>query len=990
MDDPKSRHSLSFGPFRLDLSAGRLLLRDQPVHLTPKALGLLQLLASRPGELIGKREIFAALWTDTVVSDDALSRCISELRGARALSSSAPRFLETVYRRGFRFIAPVLRPQGEGASQLPFVGRERELEAARVWLAQRSGGRVRILGISGEPGVGKTRLAREIARLAIEAGATALWSHTPGDEGAPPFAVWRQLLDGQLARSGPNTSAVSASRGETIALQDGRQRAYETVARRLEALTSQRRLLLVLDDLHGADRDSLHVLDHLLQDTENARLAIVCTVRDVGAPENSALRQVLDSASSEACASIELRGLSRDEVGQLLALRIGDERARRVSATALERSGGNPLYLNEFAELVPGDLDAASLPAAIPETLRQLIARRLDAVSALCAEVLTVAAVAGPDVPLALLREAAQLGVEALTEGVEEAVAQRLVVWAEEAPSQIRFTHGLVREVSYERARPGLRARLHRRIAHALEQENGPRSQGDSLPALAHHFGRAVLGGDTKKAIHYSFAAGERAMALFAFEEAASHFGSALDALEAEDPLDLARACQASMAGARADWLCGRAEPALTLASRAVDYARGSRSGRLFREAVVVYCELQPGYARDPRALALVDEALARADDRDFATRSRLVSLRSLMAFLDADPRGHARLSRDALELARRSEDAGALLEALRVRSLALNHPSTEDEWRTRYEERIALADSSGDSIHSFEARMHRIEHRLQLADMAGVEAGLREMEEIALRVRSPSMDVVLLRVRAGLAIASGQLDSARTLGERALAIGRRIDESESWAIAQLQLGTVAELSGRVLSFAGDVQRGTRSHPQISLFRAAHISLLLAGGDEPEARRQYLELARAGFRDLREDISYPVALASLAQTCGRLRTREGAALLRERLLPYAGRNITLQCIQSTGCASRSLGIVADCLGLAREADAHFERALAIDRASGARAWEAHAALDWARSLLARGDGVAARQRATETLALATELGLSAPVRAARELLGEAR
>jgi DNA-binding winged helix-turn-helix (wHTH) protein len=987
MSEANVRLSLRFGAFELDLAAGRLLRHGRAVHLTPKALALLDLLASRSGELVTKRELFASLWPGTVVTDFALSRCIRELRSALADDARRPQFLETVHRRGFRFVAEVARSQAGGGAQSLFVGRDRELRAARDWLERRSAGAPKLLRISGEPGVGKTRLAREIAEHAARAGASVLWSATPGDEGAPPYAVWRQILEGDPAARAPAARSTRAGSQWEIEPLAGRQRAFELVERRLAALTAQRPALLVLDDLHGADGDSLHLLDHLVHDVENPRLAIVCTLRDVGAPANAALQRALGVDPTPAHASLALRGLAPEAVAALLAARVGSERARTFAALAHDKSGGNPLYLGELVASVPHDPQAAAMAPGVPETLRQLIAQRLERVSALCADVLAATAVVGSSSALALIADVTELPAATLAAGVEEAVAQRLLA-RESGALRVRFSHGVVREVVYERTTPGLRARLHRRVARALEQGAG----GDgaaSASLLAHHFGRAVIGGETARAIHYALRAGGQALRSYAFEEAAGHFENALDAFEAEDPLDSVRAARAAMAAARAQALCARGERALALASRAVELARRSGSARMLREAAVVFCELQPSYGRDPRAVALLDAALRRSGDRDPALRSRLISLRGMMAFVDADPATHRSASRRALAAARRSGDSGALLEALRVRSLALNQPATQAAWRKCYAERIALAAAAGNEIHGFEARQHRLEHHQQLGEMACVANDIEEMEQIARRVRSPSMAASLLRIRANLAIARGPIAEARELAERALAAGERVDAQESWAIAQLQIGSVTGFEDLFGDVAANVHRGTHTHPQISLFRTSEIFLLAQSGARAEAEARLRALARDGFAGLSQDVSYPLSLSNLALSAALLRCCDAAEALIDRLQPYAGRTLTLLSVYSAGCASRFLGVLSALLGRWDEAAAHFEVALAVDTATGARVWAAHDALEYARFLAARGgatNGARACQLGREALAASQALGLALVARGARELL----
>ncbi|HEU4428851.1 MAG TPA: hypothetical protein VFT98_08855, partial [Myxococcota bacterium] len=343
-----------------------------------------------------------------------------------------------------------------------------------------------------------------------------------------------------------------------------------------------------------------------------------------------------------------------------------------------------------------------------------------------------------------------------------------------------------------------------------------------------------------------------------------------------------------------------------------------------------------------------------------------------------------------ALALARRSGDAGALLEALRVRSLALNHPRSEVEWRSCYEERIGLAAESGNEIHAFEARQHRLEHRLQLGDMKGVAEDLQQMDEIEGRVRSPAMAAGLLRIRASLAISRGPVAEARRLSARAFAAGRRVDAEESWAIAQLQIGSAIGFEDRYVEIAPDVRRGTHSHPQISLFRASEIFLLAESGELAEAERRLREIARDDFAALANDVSSAVSLSNLAFSCARVGCRDLSERLLERLRPYAGRTLTLLSVYSAGCASRFLGLLASCLGRRDEADAHFETALAVDAASGARTWEAHSALEYARALAARGPAYArrARELAQRALAASEQLGIAFTARGARELLAK--
>jgi tetratricopeptide (TPR) repeat protein len=254
-------------------------------------------------------------------------------------------------------------------------------------------------------------------------------------------------------------------------------------------------------------------------------------------------------------------------------------------------------------------------------------------------------------------------------------------------------------------------------------------------------------------------------------------------------------------------------------------------------------------------------------------------------------------------------------------------------------------------------------------------------------------MTASLLSVRAGLAIAAGSLAEARGLAERALAIGRRVDPGEAWAIAVLQLGTVSVFEERASEVGADVRTGIVSHPHTGLFQVGAISLLCQTGAEEEARRRLLALARDRYQGLPRDLSFGLSLSGLATSCARLGCAEAAEPLYELLLPYAGRTLTLLCHYSGGCASRYLGVLSALLGRWDEAARHFELAIGVDGAAGALAWQAYAVLDYARSLLARGlarDAARARGLLDGALAAAQGLRIPALEREAAEALTRGR
>lgn len=975
---------LRFGSYRLDSGSGRLWRNEEPLHLTPKAFALLRFLAERPGELVSKEALFEAVWPNTVVGDDALSRCIHEVRSALGDDPRRPTFLETVHRRGFRFLAPA----AEGAPKPPparaFVGRESALERGRAVLAEAMAGRAQILFVCGEPGVGKTRLAEELSEIARAGGALPLWGRAHEGEGRPPYWIWTQVLrrHAELQGGGDLSGLLQGGSGPSAG-QAGLEPAaarfpiFDAVTRFFARAAATQPLFVVLDDLHAADPDSLRLLCFVAQELGSARVVLLCTYRDVGSAPNPALGEALGLLvpARDGRGLIELRGLPREDVRRLLALLVNTEIAERFADALHDKTGGNPLYLYELVRLLreEGTADApATLRVATPETVRQVLRRRLDGLSAACREALTLAAVAGAEFSPRLLEHASESGEAPFADGIHEAEAERLVQRDERDAA--RFAHGLLREILYDGLRPGVRARLHRRIAHALESAAASRPE-PPLAALAHHFGRAVLGGDVDKAIHYARRAGGRALAALAFEEAASHFESVMELLESLSPLDARAQCEAELAAARAHFACGRTARARELAWQALERARGMDSAELLCEASATFCELEPSYGRHPAELQILDDALARLGAESLAPRARLLALRGMLSFLEPDPEGHLRFGREAVELARRSGDRRVLLDSLRCLCFALRQPEREREWRDAYEEMIRVAHDDKSAALEFDGRLFRLEHRMQVGPPEAIELELGELDALAERLRTPGARSALLRARAGQALARGELRDARCLAESALAVGRAVDAPLAQAVSLLQLSTLQHMQCRLDEALPEVRSGADLNPAISLFQAGVIWALCETGARDEARRRLQALIDTGFASLPRDATFPIALSNLVLSYGRLGVTAGAERLLELLRPYAGRTLTLLYYFPAGCPSRQLGVLAGLLGRWDESAAHFETALCVDRAMGARAWEAFALVEYARMLRAQAIPVA-RARAGRLLVQARDLARS--------------
>jgi DNA-binding CsgD family transcriptional regulator len=506
----------------------------------------------------------------------------------------------------------------------PLVGRRRELAAVTAAL-HGLGRAARFVAVSGEPGIGKTRLLEELGARAEERGCVVLWGRGAELERDLPFGVWVDALDDHAAALGPERlqrmlgdrvaelarvlPAVSVPGTATAApaLQDERYRAHRAVRALLERLAAAAPVVVLLDDVQWADDSSLELVAHLLRRPPRAQLVLAVSYRAGGLP--APVLAAFEAAGRDGMVvDVALAPLSSAEADALL----GAELSPRVREGLYRASGGNPFYLEQLsahAASAPALAPAADVPAAVAAALGQ----ELSALSAPAQRLARGAAVAGDPAELDIAGAAGELAGDELGGALDELVASRLIA-ATAAPRRYRFRHPIVRRAAYESAGAGWRLDAHARAAAALERTGGP------LAARAHHLERCAAPGD-EAAIAVLAQAGHAA-APRAPAEAARWFAAALRLLPAEQP------------GRRLEFLVPLAT---ALAS----------TGRL-EEALATLLEL----------LALMPPELAEL-------RARLVAgCAACENLLGRHGEAHARLERALAELPGANGAAAAALEA--------------------------------------------------------------------------------------------------------------------------------------------------------------------------------------------------------------------------------------------------------------------------------------------------------------------------------------
>jgi hypothetical protein len=754
------------------------------------------------------------------------------------------------------------------------VGREPQLAVAATHVADLDGSRGGLLLLSGVAGIGKTRLAEEVVALARDRGAGSAWATSWQGDGAPPLWLWVQILR-QLAGS---DAALDQFVAQSPAASPAALFAQsEAVAEVVRGVASREPLVVVVDDLHWADSASIRILCSVASAVRDVACLLVGTYRT----DELAREHVADLA--RVGVTLAVPPLSGDAASELLRAAVGAAVSAVASDTIIERSGGNPLFVWEFGQLMAhsGRLDVA--PAAVPEAVAAVIERRLARLPEDVVALLRAGAVAGHPFSVDVVARITDVAVVDAAAGISRAAGVGLVA-RDDPPTDFRFSHDLVRDVVLAGIDPLHRADLHLRSASAFEE----RLAGDASfhAVVADHLEQAGPAHSEAASMQWEEAA-RRAQRVLTYDEAARCFaraarGSSSDphraaALLAEEgdslllagDLESARACFFDSAK------LARGIPAPELLARAV---LGMGAGPVAWEVPIASAE----------QAALVADALDLLPGDAYALRSTLLARLSVTAATPETMTTARQRATQALELAEQVADPALIAQALAALNDAFAGPSYSIMRRDNADTIVELARASGDRVLELLGYRFRIVADLEVGDIAAVDRNIAAFGRLAERLHQPLVSWYVPLFWGMRALLAGDLDRA----------GRY--HREVAAAAEATGSDNATMMAVTLGLGIDVACGRRPDPVAfdGLFDidpadwasyAAGLAMVnWHAGDHDRARAMLKLHADNGFTHLGEDGEHLTTLLLFGRVAAGLDEQAAVRAVYDLLGPYGG------------------------------------------------------------------------------------------------------
>jgi class 3 adenylate cyclase/tetratricopeptide (TPR) repeat protein len=923
---------------------------------------------------------------------------------------------------GGQFPLPARLVGASAESVFAFFGRANELTSL-IDTQKKSASEncLRVVLISGEPGIGKTTLMAQAARTAHASGANVLYGNC--EEGlSVPYQPWvtalRQLIDQTdeaLLRAFVESNGLSLARllpdlarrlsrdppGSATDTDSEQFLILESAARLLAVASTSAPLVVVLDDLHWVDAASLQLLRHLVASAVSMSVLVVGTFRESDLSRAHPLTGALADLRREACVDrLDLLGLEDTDIIDLLEATSGQEVEEEgvALAHALRReTDGNPFFLVEMIRhladngafvqndegrwVLSTDLDAMSLPTSVREVVAHRVARLGDETE----QALTLASVIGREFDLEVLSGLLGTNEDRLLNLLEGAIGAGLVSESESDVDRYRFVHALIQHTLYQDMNASRRQRAHQRVAEELEARCTDKNE--QVAELARHWMAATRPADAAKALFYARRAGDAALAAFAPLDAVTWYSQALELLARQTNCDDRERCvllvglgtsqrQAQLPEYRQTLLDAAAlAQSLDDTDLLVAAALGSAWGHIRLEEA------------DTEQIDVFKAALTALSDTDDALQARL-----LVAMAEAtDARDWKRrrdLATEAVELARDLGDEATVLDVVTKSYGFRAQPESSGQRLAETQETVTLADRLADPTAQMLSRWNRMHACMEVGDLKEYDRRLEELSALVEQTGLPDWQWWPSNLRAGRRLLSGDIAGAEAAADEYLAIGARLSPSGTLVAYGAHLYEIRLQQGRVDEIADLFIQAADANRAIPALRAAVVAMYCVLGRLDEALVLFEPDVANGFVDIPRDVVWTTTMAHYGDSAVNLGHHQAAQLLYDKMRPFADL-VVFPTGPILGAFARPVGRLAHLLGHQQDAESFFRSALSINERLEAPFWIARTKLDFA-DLLADGahpgDVEKAREMVGEALGVGQQYGYGGLVPRAQSLI----
>ena len=842
------------------------------------------------------------------------------------------------------------------------VGRDREVAWLRGAIEDAQAGRGSAWYLTGEPGIGKSCLAEEAARLAHERGMKVFWGRCWEAGGAPAYWPWVQILRGVCRSSGeakldPHLDPLAQLQPETPSLpaEQARFQLMDAVSNVLAEAARETPMLLVLEDLHVADVSTVLLLEFLSGPVRHEPFVLLGTFREAELAKASAGAQLRRTVRLGE--QLPLERFTPTDIASFLSATKETPDPALVRALQ-ETTDGHPLFLVEVERLWRArGARMLSEPAPIPASIRATIQERLATVASDCLDMLRRGAVVGREFDVGLLEVCHD--AKGYAELAQEAAEASILV--EVAPERYRFVHFLIREQVYESIPTHDRSAWHARVAESLKS-GSHRAEPPRWSEVAHHL---VAAGRCRDAVTAYRKAGAQALRQLAFDEAASAHRCAIRAAQREATMAATDLIELRIELARALNRNGDVEAAKLACVEAAAAAREIDDAELLARAALEHGAALQYASIDQDLVALLEEALEVLDPHDSSVRARVLARLAAATQPAEDPEGPIALARQGIAMARRVEDPETLLDTLRNGGSAMVDLGDLNERLLVDRELAMLGEELDNPVEALRGHLRSVMDYLSLDRLNDAFRAMHACERLTGRLGHPAYTWRSTALRALRALWEGHLEDAERLIAEAYALGTEAGDPNAEAVYIAQ-------TLRLLQYRGDFDAQLPVLERLSRLSFGNdigtaIAQILIGDEHVLAGR--LELARGCYEP--ETVNRLLRLAddSIQLSVARLAVAAGDLDLAERLHRRMSVNrdhmvnggVFLMVLE--GPVTWGLAWLSRQLGHRDEASEHFAHALEVARRSGGRPVAAQIALDYANHLADANDAASKKQAA---------------------------